>query len=49
MIRAVGFGKAQWEKKLMDAESFDLVFEPKINRFNGSITVEMIARDIIFT
>ncbi len=48
MIRAVGFGKAKWEKKLVDAESFDLVFEPKINRFNGNTSVEIIAEDIIF-
>ncbi|KPK78197.1 MAG: hypothetical protein AMJ79_00470 [Phycisphaerae bacterium SM23_30] len=46
VIRAVAFGKAGWEKKLLDADTFDLVFEPVINRFNLNITVEMIARDI---
>ena len=44
----VGFGKAKWEKKLMDAEHFDLVFEPRINRFNGSANVEIFAEDIKF-
>ena len=48
MMRVVAFGKAKWEKKLIDAESFDLAFEPHINHFNGNTTVEMIARDIIF-
>jgi single-stranded-DNA-specific exonuclease len=46
VIRAVAFGKAKWEKKLLGAESFDLVFQPVINRFNGNMTVEMIAEDI---
>jgi len=46
MFRAVGFGKARWEKKLLDAESFDLVFQPVINHFNGNTPVEMIVEDI---
>ena len=46
VIRAVAFGKASWEKKLLDAETFDLVFEPVINHFNSNTTVEMITRDI---
>jgi len=46
MFRAVGFGKARWEKKLLDAESFDLVFQPVINHFNGNTPVEMIIEDI---
>jgi len=46
MLRAVGFNMAAWEKKLTDADSFDLVFEPVINRFNGSKTVEMMVLDI---
>ena len=46
MMRAVAFGKAKWLKKLIDAPTFDAVFEPVINRFNGNTTVEMIVRDI---
>jgi single-stranded-DNA-specific exonuclease len=45
MFRAVAFGKARWEKKLLDAQSFDLVFQPVLNHFNGNTTVEMIAED----
>jgi len=46
VMRAVAFGKAKWAKKLIDTESFDLVFEPVINRFNGNVTVEMMVRDM---
>jgi len=48
IMRVVAFNKAKWEKRLIDAETFELAFEPQINRFNGNTTVEMIARDIIF-
>ena len=48
IMRAVAFNCAKWEKKLIDAESFALAFEPHINRYNGNTTVEMIARDIVF-
>jgi len=47
VIRAVAFGKARWEKKLLDAESFDLAFQPVINHFNGDTTVEMIVKDLL--
>jgi len=47
VIRAVAFGKARWEKKLLDAESFDLAFQPVINHFNGNTTVEMIVKDLL--
>lgn len=46
VMRAVAFGKAAWEKKLIDAASFDLLFEPVINRFNGNPTAEMMVQDI---
>jgi len=46
VMRAVAFGKGKWEKKLKDAESFNLAFEPVINRFNGNTSVEMIVEDI---
>ena len=48
ILRTVAFHKAKWEKKLLDADSFDLIFEPKINHFNGRTTVELIARDAKF-
>jgi single-stranded-DNA-specific exonuclease len=46
MMRAVAFGKGDLEKKLIDAESFDIVFEPTVNRFNGNCHVEMHVKDI---
>ncbi|MBN1766721.1 MAG: single-stranded-DNA-specific exonuclease RecJ [Sedimentisphaerales bacterium] len=48
IMRVVAFGKAQWEKKLIDAEKFELLFQPVINRYNGNTTVEMMAIDIRF-
>ena len=47
VIRAVAFGKARWEKKLLDAEGFDLAFQPVINHFNGNTTVEMMVQDLL--
>ncbi len=46
VMRAVAFNKVSWEKKLIDADSFDLLFEPVINRYNGSVTAEMMVHDI---
>ena len=46
VLRAVAFGKAKWEKVLADAECFDMVFQPVINRFKGNTTVEMIVEDL---
>jgi len=48
IIRAIAFSKASWEKKLIDCKSFDLVFQPKLNTFNGNTTVEMLAIDVKF-
>jgi len=46
VIRVVAFGKADWEKQLIDHRQFDLVFEPVINHFNGNSNVEFIAVDL---
>ncbi|MBN1436512.1 MAG: single-stranded-DNA-specific exonuclease RecJ [Sedimentisphaerales bacterium] len=49
ILRVVAFSKAKtWEKKLIQAQSIDLAFEPLINRFNGNTTVELIAEDAHF-
>lgn len=47
VIRAIAFNQGKLEKKMLDAASFDLAFQPTINRFNGNTTVEMIVDDII--
>ncbi len=46
VVQAVGFGKAKWEKTLEGAPRFDLVFEPSLNRYNGSTTVQLVAEDL---
>lgn len=45
MMRAVAFGKANMEKKLIAAKTFDVVFAPTINHFNRNTTVEMMVKD----
>ena len=46
ILRCVAFGKAKWDKKLRDADTLDLVFEPTLNHFNGNTIVELLARDV---
>lgn len=46
VIRVIAFGKAHWEKKLIDAETFALAFEPMLNHYNGNTTVEFMAKDL---
>jgi len=46
VLRAVAFHKSNWAKILKTADSFDLVFQPMINHFNGNSTVELLAEDI---
>jgi len=46
VVRAVAFGRADWEKPISAAATVDLVFEPTINRFNGNTTVEMLVEDV---
>jgi len=46
ILRAVAFGKAKWDKKLLDADTLALAFEPTLNRFNGNTSVELLVRDV---
>ena len=46
VFRAVAFGQAKIEKKLIDAASFDLAFTPVINRYNGNSNVELMVTAI---
>jgi len=46
ILRAVAFGKAKWDKKLRDADTLALAFEPTLNRFNGNTSVELLVRDV---
>ena len=47
-IKCVGFGMGKFEKKLLEKDFFDAVYEPDINTFNGSSNVQLIISDIQF-
>ncbi|MBN2210565.1 MAG: hypothetical protein JW709_04140, partial [Sedimentisphaerales bacterium] len=46
ILQVVGFNKAKWEKALESGRHFDLVFEPTLNRYNGSTTVQLVAEEL---
>ncbi|MFA5422882.1 MAG: single-stranded-DNA-specific exonuclease RecJ [Phycisphaerae bacterium] len=47
-IRCIGFGMGKLEKKLLENECFHVAYEPDINHFNGSSTVQLVLSDIQF-
>jgi single-stranded-DNA-specific exonuclease len=47
-VRCVGFGMAELEKKLLESEFFNVAYQPQINAYNGTESVELILRDIQF-
>jgi single-stranded-DNA-specific exonuclease len=47
-IRCIGFGMGRLEKKLLENECFHVAYEPDINHFNGSSTVQLVLNDIQF-
>jgi len=47
-IRCIGFGMGKLEKKLLEKDCFHVAYEPDINHFNGSSTVQLVLNDIQF-
>jgi len=47
-IRCIGFGLGKYEKKLVEKDFFDLAYEPAINNFNASSSVQLVVSDIRF-
>jgi single-stranded-DNA-specific exonuclease len=47
-VRCVGFGMAELEKKLLESEFFNVAYQPQINTYNGTDSVELVLRDIRF-
>ena len=45
-IRCIGFGMGKLEKKLLEKDFFSAAYEPDINHFNGSSTVQLKLSDI---
>lgn len=47
-VRCVAFRMAHIEKKLLEADAFDIAYEIQFNTYNGNTTVEFIVLDVQF-
>ena len=47
-VRCIGFGMGQLEKKLLEAETFHVAFEPQYNTYNGQTNLQFVLNDIQF-
>lgn len=47
-VRCIGFDMGHLEKKIIEADSFDIVYEPQYNTFNGNTTLQLVLTDIRF-
>jgi single-stranded-DNA-specific exonuclease len=47
-VRCVGFRMAELEKKLLENEFFNVAYQPQINTYNGTDSVELVLRDVQF-
>lgn len=45
-IRCIGFGMGKLEKKLLEHDFFDVAYQPQLNNYNGSSSVEFVLDDI---
>jgi hypothetical protein len=48
-MRAIAFGAGDLFEKLKPGVTVDLAFEPTLNVYNGSSTVELEVKDLQFT
>ena len=47
-VRCIGFRFGNFEKKLLEKDSFNVAFHPQINDYNGNSNVEFVLADIQF-
>ncbi len=47
-LRCIGFGMGKLEKKLLEADCFDVAYEAQINTYHGNTTVQLVLVDIQF-
>jgi single-stranded-DNA-specific exonuclease len=47
-VRCIGFDMGHLEKKIVEADCFDIVYEPQYNTFNGNTTLQFVLTDIRF-
>jgi single-stranded-DNA-specific exonuclease len=47
-VRCIGFRFGKLEKKLLDYDFFDVVYQPQINTYNGISNIEFVLQDVQF-
>jgi single-stranded-DNA-specific exonuclease len=47
-VRCVGFGMGHLEKKLLEADCFDIAYQPQQDNYNGRNGVQLLIEDIRF-
>ncbi len=47
-VRCIGFGMGHLEKKLLEREFFDVAYQPQIDSYNGSNSVQLVLAGIQF-
>ena len=47
-VRCIGFGMGKLEKKLLEADTFSIAFEPQYNTYNGRTGLQFVLNDIQF-
>jgi single-stranded-DNA-specific exonuclease len=47
-VRCVAFRMAHIEKKLLEADAFNIAYEVQVNAYNGNTTVEFVVLDVQF-
>lgn len=47
-VRCIGFGMGSLEKKLLEADTFHVAFEPQYNTYNGQTNLQFVLNDIQF-
>ena len=47
-VRCIGFGMGPLEKKILEAQAFNVAYEPQIDTYNGGRSVQFVLADIQF-
>jgi single-stranded-DNA-specific exonuclease len=45
-VRCIGFGMGKLEKRLLECDYFDVAYQPQLNTYNGSTSVELVLTDV---
>ena len=47
-VRCIGFNMGHLEKKLLEQEFFNIAYQPQLNTYNGSTSVQLVLEDVNF-